>query len=294
LNQIRDAAIQSQFSSREALDSWLSRAVGEHYKCLDVALDHTRQALALCPLLGEGYLYLGELSFLEGTQTSAQSDYLRQAIAVRPFHGTVLFHAGKESWLAGNYEEWLSFWQRSFRCGRVYQRQMIDWLAGRTHPDNLDDEIQFFLQAFDPDLYVLRYLCRRYGEIALPEQTVALRLAYGEALEAEAENVQGKEAATRWLEAAAIYSEMGGNERSLLCAQNAFDCDPNSFYARRKLAGCLVENGRSAEAETHLRWCLKRKPDNKTLKNMLMAVVKGQDKQRIRTAQGGESADYLR
>ena len=62
LGQIRDAAVESHFSSRQALDEWLARAVGEHVKYLDAALQHTHRALALCPLLGEGYLYLGELS----------------------------------------------------------------------------------------------------------------------------------------------------------------------------------------------------------------------------------------
>ena len=66
IGQIRDAAIASQFPSREALSEWLGRAIGEHQKLLYRALWHARQAVMRCPLQGEAYLFLAELVFLEG------------------------------------------------------------------------------------------------------------------------------------------------------------------------------------------------------------------------------------
>ncbi len=69
---IRDAAIQSHFPSREALTAWLSRAVGTHWVHLERALYHTRQALRLCPLEGRGYVYLADLSFLCGADANGQ------------------------------------------------------------------------------------------------------------------------------------------------------------------------------------------------------------------------------
>ena len=66
LANLRDAAIQSRFCSREALKQWLSQAVGAHLDHLPQALQHVRQALRLSPLQGRGYVYLAELCFLEG------------------------------------------------------------------------------------------------------------------------------------------------------------------------------------------------------------------------------------
>ncbi|MGA2799556.1 MAG: O-antigen ligase family protein, partial [Thermoguttaceae bacterium] len=50
LTNIRDAALDSDFSSPQALHAWRARAVGEHWVHLDAALRHTRSALSLCPL----------------------------------------------------------------------------------------------------------------------------------------------------------------------------------------------------------------------------------------------------
>ncbi len=64
LTNIRDAVLQSRFPSRSAMLEWLGRAVGQHADYLEQALQHTRRAVELCPLLGRGYVYLAELCFL--------------------------------------------------------------------------------------------------------------------------------------------------------------------------------------------------------------------------------------
>src|SRR5690606_23882057 len=53
LTQIRDAAIASQFPSREELDRWPSAAIGPNRDYLDRAWRHARRRLELCPLQGE-------------------------------------------------------------------------------------------------------------------------------------------------------------------------------------------------------------------------------------------------
>jgi tetratricopeptide (TPR) repeat protein len=294
LNQIRDAAISSRFSSRAALDQWLARAVGDHYTYLDRALDHTRRVLALCPLHGEGYLYLGELCFLEGVQLPAKRAYVAQALKVRPFDGAVLFHAGKEAWLEGDYEAWLRYWQRSFQCGLIYQRQVIDWLVGRTGQEELGEEIRFFLEAFNPDLPALRYLHRRYRDIAQPQQMLALRQAYADALQAEAEEAGSAEAADLWIESMAVSVEADDPDGALRCGREALALATNNFQVRRTLARCLAEQGQFAEAREHLNWCLKRKPGSASLERMLREVIKRQIEQDVRTVRGNNSPHYRR
>ena len=281
LSQIRDAVIQSRseavpperrLDSREAVQQWLSRAVGDHSKYLQFALEHARRAVELCPLLGEGYLFLGELCFLEGGRTLSKAAFVSQALTVRPFDGTVLFHAGNEAVLAGDLEQGLAYWQESFASGSVYQKQIIDWLAGRVHPEDLEGEIRFLIDTFQPDLEGLRLLDGRYQEIARPEQMIALRRDYVRAVESEAATRNRSEAVDLWLEAMRLYEQLDDPARRLQCGQHALSCDPNNFRVRRDLAYCLADLEQYQEAKKHLDWCLMRKPDDQVLSRKMKEV----------------------
>ncbi len=278
LGQIRDAALAAGFTSRQELDDWLARAIGDQWRYLEVSLYHTRRGLALCPLEGEAYLYLGELCFLEGGKTEQKGAYLDQALRVRPHSGTVLFHAGREAWLAGQMERGIDYWKRSFRAGPMYQRQMINWFAGRLPAETLDQEIQFFLDTFEPDLYGLKYMVHRYRQIAPPEKLAPLLTAYArrsiEAAGRAGAQSQSFEAAQHWLDAMAMYVEMGDTEQAARCAWTASQIDPNNFRAHYKLGFLLADAGHFAQAEEHLAWCNRRKPNLIPLKNKLLEVKK--------------------
>jgi len=300
-NQIRDAVIDSRretvpperrLDSRENLERWLAAAVGDHYRYLDFALAQAQEALGLCPLLGEGYLFLGELCFLEGGRTSAKSAYVSQALKVRPFDGTVLLHAGSEAILNGDFDQGLAHWQESFRRGAVYQEQIINWLVGRVHPLDLQEEIRFFLDTFDPDLQALRLLELRYRKIAQPEQITPLSYTYARAAAAAAGESKGQDAAGLWLEAMAQYGKLKVPADRLRCGRNALRSDPNSYRVREKLAHCLADLGEFAEAKEHLDWCLRRRPDHESLRKM-EEVVSRQLQSQDRTASPRKSTRRL-
>ncbi len=276
LSQIREAAIASNFESPQALDDWLSRAVGNHYRYLRLSLEHARQGLALCPLHGEGYMYLGELSFLEGTQDSDRTKYIDQAIKVRPYDGTVLFHVGQAHVMAGDMPKGMEYWRRSYDCGRAYQRQVILWLAGRIMPESLDVDASLMIEAFEPDLYGLRYMYNRYRQLALPERLTPLLVALAQEAAEEArlatDESRMNEATDFWLEAMTMHVEMYDYNRGLDCAREACRCNPHDFRARYKLGCLLADGGQLAEAEEHLVWCNQRKPAHIPLRNRLLEL----------------------
>ncbi|MBN2475479.1 MAG: O-antigen ligase family protein [Pirellulales bacterium] len=274
LAQIRDAAIRARAAAsddrtKHDVEQWLVRTLDTHGGYLRMASHHARRGLALCPLQGEGYLCLAKLCFLEGpTAESVKSAYIDQALRTRARDGDVLFEAGHEAWLAGRFEQGMQYWQQSFRCGRKYQRRLIDLLSGRV-------PVGFLLDGFQPDLIATRWLHARYRGFDLPEELSRLRHYYAQVARTEAQARQADEAAKAWLEAGWLHHLMGESPQAFWCAQNAFGCDPNSYEVRHALTLRLAEQHRFVEAEQHLAWCLLRRPDDQRLRDLKRYVVKG-------------------
>ncbi len=276
LSQIRDAAIAAKYTSREELEDWLSSAVGEHFQFLLLSFEHAKAALALCPLQGKGYLYLGELCFLDVDDAAGVGVLVEQALRVRPYDGTVLFHAGREAWLAGRAEEGLDFWVKSFTAGSIYQQQVIDWMAGRTLPSAINLEIEFIIAQFQPDLDILKYMQSRYTPMTESEQMTPLFEAIVKASRDQAqvdlEEKQPELAAERWLDAMSACMNMERFDEAAKCGVQAVECHPHSFDARYRLGFLLLELRRYAEADKHLSWCARAKPWHGKLKRALTDV----------------------
>jgi O-antigen ligase/tetratricopeptide (TPR) repeat protein len=266
VRQVREAALDSDFQSSEQLHDWLRRAFGPRCRYLDEALQHARRAVTLCPLQGEGYLYLADLSFLEGPDSPGKAAYVRQALRVRPFDGAVLFSAGQEAVLAGDLEEALGHWRASFHAGPLHQQQLLQLLAPQFPVASL-------LKTFQPDLAALRRMRVHYGTLERPDALAEVLAHYAKACETESHHSQGSPAANRWLEAAKAHQEMGNVPEQLRCLRSAVGRDTFHYGARFALARCLYRMGEFAEAERHLTWCLQRKPQDENLRALLETAV---------------------
>jgi len=275
LAQIRDAVIQARAAARDEqtkreVEQWLARTISSQGNCIEAALQHARRSLELCPLQGEGYLCLAELCFLDtGHPQRAKSAYVGQALQVRPLGGAVLFEAGREAWLAGDYSQGMQYWQHSFRCGRKHQLKLIELLAGRV-------PVGFLLEGFQPDLVALRMLHKEYSRFHLPEDLTQLRRCYAGAALAKARTLDEEEdAAQAWLEAGWLYHLLEQSDRALDCARNAFARNPNDYNVRHAMALRLADQQQFAEAETHVDWCLQRRPNDKRLQDLRRRIVVG-------------------
>jgi len=273
LAQIRDAASQARSAARgrqelcEAED-WLTRTISEHRGQLIRALQHTRQGLALCPLQGEGYLYIAELRFLEGPGfDQSQPAYVDQALAVRPYDGAVLFEAGRAAWEAGEPQLWLDFWQRSFRSGPMHRRRMMQSLAGRL-------PAAFILEQFEPDIHSTRHLHARLRELNRPDQLETVGRHLARLAQVEAARLEGDESIRHWRESLWIYNDMHDWPNALACARTACRHHANSYALRYGLAQCLIRHEQFAEAETQLDWCLGRRPADEKLRRLARDVIK--------------------
>jgi len=268
LSQIRDAALVAKFPTREALREWLGRAVGARAADLDLAMAHTREALALCPLQGKGYLYLAELQFLDDPSCGrARGAYLQQATIVRPWDGDVLLAAGREAWVSGDYPQGIESWRKAFQCGRPYQEELARLLAGHV-------PVAFLLENFHPDLEALRILAAAYARLGQADALAEVCQSAAQLLANGAVDIEPKKAAWVWLEIGEMYERLNEAERSVACAENAFRCDPNNEAVRYVLAKRLVRQAQYDRAEQHLRWCLQRRPNDQRLSRLAQQLVR--------------------
>ena len=97
LVNIRDAAIDSNFSSREALCAWLAQAFGDHWVHLDVALQHVKQPCLYVRCKVEVTSTLQNYHFLDGKNRLPKQACIAQALRVRPFDGVVVLHRRRRS-----------------------------------------------------------------------------------------------------------------------------------------------------------------------------------------------------
>lgn len=278
VEEIRDAALASRFTSRAELDAWLHRAIGPRRDDLDRAAYHARRGVMLCPLLGEGYLYLAELCFLEGPRAAAKADYVHQALEVRPREGEVLFEAGRQALLAGEFTAGIEYWRRALHQDDRYQRQVIDLLIGRV-------PLMFFVEQFEPDLAALACMHRRARSLP-PGGDYTLFLAhYAAAAEAAATAERDERAAERWMEAYRVYLELDDRARALEAVCRAAEVHPEHFVIRYALGIELLHHGQFAAAEEHFRWCLLQKPSDLMAQKGLRSAVRGRvDEATARTA----------
>jgi O-antigen ligase/tetratricopeptide (TPR) repeat protein len=278
LSQIRDAALASGFPNRQALHGWLDVAVGSNRELLDRALQLSRRGLELCPLQGEGYIYLAELSFLENPAPVAKDLYISQALQVRPHSGIVHFAAGKEAALQGDVSRAMAHWKRGFHQDPEVQTLIIDTFASRL-------PAALFVSEFQPRVHGLSKLFDFYSNAGRVEDAQVAAGVYVQALEAEAEAATDPNlAAEYWHRAQEIRRFLGDYKGALTCQLHAVELDPKDIQKRQSLAALLIHDEQYQRAQEHIHWCLRRKPNDSKLREMLALTNRQQRMPKLRSA----------
>lgn len=281
LVHIRDAALASEFTTRAAQDEWLDAVVGENRVLLDRALYHSRRAVELCPLHGEAYLYLAQLSFLAGVGDAAKPVLVDQALRVRPHSGEVLVAAGAEAGLAEQYETQLKYWKEAFHQSPDVQRQLVKLLAP-------NQSAKDFIENFDPPKSGLRALFDFYLAAERADDAGAISEPLLAKCYEQAQAERGKPAAELWGEAQMIHSRLGQFTEAIECARRSLQQTPDDWRRHHILAHRLAQHDEWAEAVTELRWCTRRRPDDAELARELAAAYRQQQLAESESAASGE------
>jgi len=261
LAQIRDAANTSPFETREALDSWLGKILSDRRDYLDRSLAHARQAVALCPMQGEAYIFLAELNFLRESNRENELALINQALKTRPEAPPVLVTAGREALLAGDNEAGLTHFRKVFTLGGQYQRLVIQAL-GRQDAD-------FFFEQFSFDDTALTDLRNHYAGLGNLKQSQIVGTKLARNLVEQASSETGVAAALTWSRAQDAFTFLKDEPNALQAARNAVTSNPHEYALRKKLVNLLVAQKKFDEAVPLLEWCLKQYPENSALKETL-------------------------
>ncbi len=287
LPQIQDAALASRFQSADELTAWLNRAFGNNVELLQRAEEAARRAVELCPLQGEGYVFLGELCFLRGSNRAAVDAYFDQARRVRPHDGDVLYEIGEQRFLSGQLAAALDIWQECFVVRGSHRLKIVYLLAGRI-------PAPMFLAKYAPDWETLGQVWTRYRLQGQPQDLEPLLTYAAAAAERETATADDMGSMRIWYTLAGMYANVERRDESLACLERAYACNPRHFGVRFALAGALLNAGRFAEAEAHVRWCMARRPEQKNLSAALVQIAKQQMAARETAEKGVQRASFER
>jgi tetratricopeptide (TPR) repeat protein len=267
--QISDAATSSSFESSRELGDWLRRAFGPDIKLLQLALRHTHRTVQLCPLQGEGYVYLADLCFFDQAPRETTAAFVDQALRVRPYDRNVLYRAGRQELLSGRNEAAIEFWSRCFNTPGPHQQQIVFRLVYSGMPARM------LLDKFKPEWHTLLEVWEQYRQSGTPQDLADLRTY---AVEAAPQEIAKENSAVRpasiWYRLAAMHADVGRVDESLACLERAYASDTTQYAVRYALGKALIAVGRLPEAEPHVRWCLARRPGDKNLTAALLAISK--------------------
>lgn len=264
LNQLRDAALASEFESPQEQREWLERATGGNIKYAFAALHHARRAVQLNPLEARAWLHLTELAFLDGGPADLSERILEQSLTLRPYDAQVLFVAGRDAYLRGNPQRWLELWKQAFHRDVSVQRQIISQLSVFT-----ETPVELLVQNFDPDLAALERMAEIIRRSDLPGQKEHALTMFSSALIKRAEAKDNINRSMDWLKAAGVFAELNDAGQARHCYEKALASSPSNFVVRIEFAAWLIKHDERAAALQHLQWCERLQPDHPRLHRLM-------------------------
>lgn len=265
LGELRQACTAAEFASSEERREWLQRATAGNVELLIRAREHVQRCLAMCPFEGRAYLYAADLCFIDGGTAATQQSLIADARRLRPYHAQVDFAAGQLAWQSGRLDEALQHWRKSYDRSPMWRRKIAQLLINYMPAAE-------FLRTFEPDWQTLRELQHEMAQAGHAEYPLVAR-RFADASVARAHEVMDGSEETLLREALNIYRRLGDEAAVAACALQAVRFAPGSYDAHASAARALQALGRNAEALTHLRWCLQRKPNDRPLSDLFRAVM---------------------
>ncbi len=286
LEQIRDAAIASQFPSREKLGEWLDVAIGKPRLLLDMALSHCLANLQINPADGRCHVYLAQVSFLPCGKEDSTDKLFAAAEHVRPNDAFVLFEQGRRCAARNDLESTLAYWERSFAMSTSYRDEIIKRLAPQLPAPLL-------LNILKPDERGMEELFGYYRKRKMMVHASVVGIFVADAIQRRANEESGVAAGKLWNRCRGIYRFLERDDDALRCAIQAARVAPNWLDTRKILAEEYMIQQDYTNAIQQYQWCQMRRPLDDQIRqriNIAQTLLAKQDF--ARNSQSGRPASH--
>jgi tetratricopeptide (TPR) repeat protein len=265
LLQTRKILQQGRFSNVDDAGAWLQRRYGDDLLLLEQAHAGLNRSLSCCPLLGEAYLHLAKLSFLDDLVRPEPKLYWQQAQLVRPNDPDLHLQIGLEQWLAADREAAKTSWQHACALLPSCQSRLLPLLAEQL---TVQEIVEFLQLDFDG----LKWLTLKELQMGRGQ---AARFAAGKAQEAIENNPAQARNPALWLAAHELYQQTESPIQAETCLKRALQLAPDRLGIHVLLVRWLMEQGKWRDALAHAQNARRQfpdKPDVQALVNDILAM----------------------
>lgn len=266
LEAYAEAARLSDYQSSAEVQDWMQRGLGDSFFDLRASLFHAHRGVQLCPLQGEGYVFLAQLAFLVPEAKLDTATLLDQAVTVRPCSGEMLVLAASLYEQQGDVAKRDELLATAYRINTTMRRNILNGMAFRMRASEFVDRIK-------PDRAGLASLVNFHIAKTSMEQAAEAATFYFAAVESDAEQLRRDERGGLMKEAASVARKLGDADLALSYSMEALECTPNDFDLRRSVGQLLLASGDAAAAQEHLRWCVTRRPNDSKVKAALRQAI---------------------
>ena len=264
MEDIRQAAVSSNYPNRQALNQWLDipDVMGENRLHLGRAQAAYLRAMRLCPLEPRSYIESAKLAWLSLAPRETEERLMKQALAARPFEGQVYLDYAHFLNNQGKRNESVTYYQQAYQRDVRCRSAIVTDLSSHYPPS-------FFIENFKMDLDSLMGLRTAFTGSPDREGYQQVLQALIKAELAESERTSGEYSATRIVIAAGCYFELGEDELAINTLLKSIRRHSNSYSFRSYLSKLLYDRGRYSEALPHLEWCHRRHPEVQAFTNRI-------------------------
>ncbi len=269
LGLLKQTAYSGGFTSTAELQNWLMmpEVMGENASLLEKADRLLKRALSHNPLLGDAYLQLSQIGFQQGMPQEVSREFLAQALEVEPYSPRIHFAIGADLWPQGQIEKAISHWKIAFEHSAYYRANIMLLLTPAV-------SAQEFIETFQPGINDLELLAEIYQQQGNTESTQTTLVQLGERYLALAATQISQEQAKTLIVAFWMFQRCNNRQRAEETIAMAFQKHPYDYEVHKVYGQYLFNSQRFSEAQPHLDWCLRRKPDDKQLREMATVAAK--------------------
>jgi len=265
LLQTRKLLQQGKLAGGREARVWLQNRYGDNLALLDESREALNQSLQRCPLMGEAYLHLAKLCFLENPVRPAPAPYWRQAQLVRPFDADLALQVGLEEWQAGDLDGARIAWRRACALRRSCQARLLPFLAARLPAQEVVDFLPLDFESF-------KWLALTEMQLG---QNEAARFVAGKAQEAVQDNHDTAKNPAFWIALQELWQQIGHPVQAEACLHKALDIAPDRLGLHILLVRFLMESGQWREALAYAqnaRQKFSNNPEIQALVNDILAM----------------------